>query len=59
MPWVGLVTGEDSRISVEAPRERAAELSQALAEHQISVSELRPRERSLKDFFLEVTAAGE
>ncbi len=56
LDWVGAVTTEDTRLFVEAPRDRAAELSRALAEQQIYVSELRPRESSLEDFFLEVTA---
>ncbi|MDZ4279079.1 MAG: ABC transporter ATP-binding protein, partial [Dehalococcoidia bacterium] len=49
------VRREDNRLVVEAPRERAAELSRALAERQIYLSELRPRESSLEEFFLEVT----
>ena len=53
--WVRGVTRQDGRLVVEAPRERAAELSRALAEQQIYLSELRPREGSLEDFFLEVT----
>ena len=54
--WVVSVTRQqDSRLVVEAPRERAAELSRALAEQQIYLAELRPREGSLEEFFLEVT----
>jgi len=53
--WVRGVTQQDGRLTVEAPRERAAELSRALAEQQIYLSELRPREGNLEDFFLEVT----
>ncbi len=56
LDWVGGVTHEDGRILVEGPRERAAELSRALAEQQIYLSELRAKESSLEDFFLEVTA---
>jgi ABC-2 type transport system ATP-binding protein len=55
LAWVNGVKRQDNRITVEAPRERAAELSRALAEHQIYLSELRPRDSSLEDFFLEVT----
>jgi len=55
LDWVRSVTRQDGRLVVEAPRERAAELSRALAEQQIYLSELRPREGSLEDFFLEVT----
>jgi hypothetical protein len=49
---------EGDRLVVEAPREQAAEISRALAEQQIYLSELKPREGSLEDFFLEVTAEG-
>ena len=55
LDWVAGVKREDDRLVVEAPRERAAELSQALAEQRIYLSELRPRESSLEEFFLEVT----
>jgi ABC-2 type transport system ATP-binding protein len=53
--WVRSVARDGDRLTVEAPLERAAELSRALAEGQIYLSELRPREGSLEDFFLEVT----
>ncbi|MCH8948803.1 MAG: ABC transporter ATP-binding protein [Chloroflexi bacterium] len=53
--WVGSVVEQDGRLVVDAPRERAADLSRALAEQQIYLSELRPRDGSLEDFFLEVT----
>jgi len=55
LDWVGGVTREDDRLLVEAPLERAADVTRALAERQIYLSELRPRENSLEDFFLEVT----
>ena len=53
--WVGGVTRDGEHLVVDAPRERAAELSKALAEQQVYLAELRPREASLEDFFLEVT----
>ncbi len=53
--WVGKVTRQDDYLVVEAPFERAAELSRALAERQIYLAELRPRESTLEDVFLEVT----
>ena len=53
--WVGKVTRQDDHLLVEAPLERAAELSRALAERQIYLAELRPRESTLEDVFLEVT----
>jgi len=52
------VTRERDSLVVEAPRERAAEISRALAEEQIYLWELKPRESTLEEFFLEVTAEG-
>lgn len=59
LEWVNGVKREDDRIVVQAPRERAAELSRVLAHHQIYLAELRPRDSSLEEFFLEVTGEGE
>ena len=59
LAWVNGVRHQDDRLVVEAPRERAAELSRALADHQVYLSELRPRDSSLEGFFLEVTGEGE
>ena len=55
LDWVEGVKRHDDRLVVDAPSERAAELSRALAEHQIYLSVLRPRDSSLEEFFLEVT----
>lgn len=55
LEWVTGVKRHDDRLVVDAPQERAAELSRALAEQQIYLSELRPRDSSLEEFFLEVT----
>ncbi len=55
LDWVAGVTRADDRLVVDAPRERAAELSRALAEQQIYLHELRHREGTLEEFFLEVT----
>ena len=55
LDWVEGVKRQDDRLVVDAPSQRAAELSRALAEHQIYLSELRPRDSSLEEFFLEVT----
>ncbi|HEV8574059.1 MAG TPA: ABC transporter ATP-binding protein [Dehalococcoidia bacterium] len=55
---VGAVSRERDSVLVEFPRERAAEISRALAEEQIYLWEMKPRESSLEDFFLEVTAEG-
>lgn len=59
LAWVNGVRRQDDRLVVEAPRGRAAELSRALADHQVYLAELRPRDSSLEEFFLEVTGEGE
>ena len=59
LPWVNGIRRQDDRLVVEAPRVRAAELSRALADHQVYLAELRPRDSSLEEFFLEVTGEGE
>ena len=55
LAWVGDVTLDGDRIAVQAPRERASEISRALAEAGVYLHELRPKEGSLEEFFLEVT----
>lgn len=59
LPWVTAVSRDgDGRLLVTAPPDRSAELSRALAEQQIYLHELRARDSSLEDFFLEVTGDG-
>ena len=53
---VGDITLDGDRLTVQAPRERAADISRALAESGVYLYELRPKESSLEEFFLEVTA---
>jgi ABC-2 type transport system ATP-binding protein len=53
--WLDGVERDGNRFVVQAPRDRAAEISRALAEQQVYLSELRPRESTLEEFFLEVT----
>jgi ABC-type multidrug transport system ATPase subunit len=55
LPWVDAVRPEDGHLFVEAPKERAWELSRALAERGVHVSELTPVHRSLEEFFMEIT----
>jgi len=55
LPWPVVETNGD-RLTVEAPRDSAAEISRALAEKQVYLYELRPRETSLEEIFLELTA---
>ena len=50
------VVNDGDRIVVETPLDRAAEISRVLADKRIYLSQLKPREASLEDFFLEVTS---
>ena len=59
LDWVTAVTREDNRLVVQAPLQRAADISRTLAEHGIYLAELRPHENTLEEFFLEVTGAEE
>jgi ABC-2 type transport system ATP-binding protein len=55
LEWARLVSREGESLLVEAPAERASEISRALAEAEVYLHELRPREGTLEEFFLEVT----
>jgi ABC-2 type transport system ATP-binding protein len=55
LPWVASVQRENGRLIVDAPADRAAELNRLLGERGIWLSELRRRDSSLEEFFLEVT----
>jgi ABC-2 type transport system ATP-binding protein len=53
--WAGGVEQRGDTLLVDAPTEHAADITQLLAAHAIAVAEIRPNERHLEDFFLEVT----
>jgi ABC-2 type transport system ATP-binding protein len=53
--WVAGVEQRGDSLLVDAPAERAAEITMLLAAHAILVAEIRANERRLEDFFLEVT----
>ena len=59
LDWVTAVTRQDNRLVVQAPLQRAVDISRTLAEHGIYLAELRPHENTLEEFFLEVTGAEE
>jgi len=59
LPWMGNVAKEDGHVVASAPPERAVDISRALASAAIYLHELRPRDTSLEDFFLEVTEGSE
>ncbi len=56
--WVREVRKEDVTLVVDAPPDRAAELSKALADAGVYLWQLKTRESSLEEFFIEVTSEG-
>ncbi len=59
LDWVRSVSMEGDLLKVEAPQERAREISAALAQKDIFPSEMRFMESSLEDFFQQVTQENE
>ena len=59
LDWVRSVSMEGDLLKVEAPPERAREISAALAQKDIFPSEMGFKESSLEDFFQEVTQDNE
>jgi ABC-2 type transport system ATP-binding protein len=57
--WVKEVRREGDELVVQAPAERAADITRLLADHGIYLSGLHPREQSLEQYFLDVTGATE
>ena len=55
LEWVEHVTSDDNSILVTAPSDRSSELSAALSESQIYVTEMAVPRMSLEQYFLEVT----
>lgn len=55
LDFVKSVTRDGVRLVVETAGERAADVSRALAEREVYLSELRTRQSSLEDIFLEMT----
>jgi ABC-2 type transport system ATP-binding protein len=55
LDWVPAVRMEAGYLVADAPPERAGDLTQALARHDVYVTEMAPVQLSLEQFFLEVT----
>lgn len=55
LSWVGEVSVSDGHLLVHAPVERAADITRALAQHELYLSRLQPNEQSLEQYFLDVT----
>ena len=59
LDWVEEVGVENGTVVITAPSERAAELSAALGQADIYVTEMTSGQESLESYFLEITAAEE
>jgi ABC-2 type transport system ATP-binding protein len=53
--WISSVTRENDTILLGVPPERTAEISALLARNDVFVSEMKTKESTLEQFFLEVT----
>jgi ABC-2 type transport system ATP-binding protein len=58
LDWVTAVDSSARTLVVSAPAERSADINATLARAGVYAAELRPREVSLEEFFLEVTGDG-
>lgn len=56
LSWIPAVHENGAYLLVEVPVEAAAQVTEVLARHNIYLSELRPRDTSLEQFFLDLTA---
>jgi ABC-2 type transport system ATP-binding protein len=59
LDWVASVRQRDNVLYVDAPAERAAELTAALAAKGLYLHGLRVADRSLESYFLELTESGD
>jgi ABC-2 type transport system ATP-binding protein len=57
--WIGTVDRQGDRLMIEAPQDRAADVNAVLARQGIYASEIRARELSLEQYFLDVTGGSE
>jgi ABC-2 type transport system ATP-binding protein len=53
--WIPSVSREDNTIEVDVPPDRAPEISAILARNDIFLYEMKAKENTLEEFFLEVT----
>jgi ABC-2 type transport system ATP-binding protein len=56
LPFVEQVSVDGARLTVTAPPERGADLNRALAAHGLYAAAIVPRQSTLEDVFLELTA---
>jgi ABC-2 type transport system ATP-binding protein len=55
LPWINDIERQDDLLIIDAPGERTPEINALLARNDIPVAEIRTREESLEEFFLEIT----
>lgn len=59
LDWIDSVNAKNGYLMAEAPPDRSGELTKALAQREVFVTEMAPLRVSLEDFFLEVTEGNE
>lgn len=57
LDWVSSVSIEEQYLTAGVPPERAGDLTRALCQHDVFVTEMLPRKVSLESYFLQVTEA--
>lgn len=55
LDWVSSVRSEEGALIAVAAAERSGDITRALCEHEVFVTEMVPRRQSLESYFLEVT----
>jgi len=55
LPWISGIRGENGYLVASAAPERSWEVTQALAQQDVYISEMSPDQISLEEYFLEVT----
>ncbi len=55
LDWVQSVRADDGHLVIDAPTDRAWEITRALSQRAVYVREPVPVHRSLEEFFMEIT----
>lgn len=55
VPWINAVEQRNDLLLIDTPSDRTPEINALLARQNVSIAEIRAREASLEQFFLEVT----
>jgi ABC-2 type transport system ATP-binding protein len=58
LDWIASIAREDDKLLIGVKAERAAEISAVLAKEDVFITEMKAKEDTLEDFFLEMTEEG-